>query len=229
MKNSTPKTDTPHSVLHITNGDYFNRYFLSEFGGEAIPFREVMMEGDTLPEIFEKTFFALRAKELGVSIDEYKAKACVYDALQNNTYEELHLWFGKDTFCQVNLLTLLAYLELTSYMGRVFVNYIDDESFAILEKGIPVTLGGYYKLYEDILIKKRQPIDVGVLDKNAIALYFDYHAPTGKLSRLAQENAKMEKQALLALLIEHSKEYGLATWQVEKLLQANKKQEQTDE
>ena len=39
-------------ILNITNGDAFNRYFLSEFGGDAIPFCEAMMDGDTVYEIY---------------------------------------------------------------------------------------------------------------------------------------------------------------------------------
>ena len=208
----------PHKILNITNGDYFNKYFLSKFGGDAIPFREAMMEGKTLPDIYSEEFFYLRAKELGVSVQEYKAKACVYDTLQENHYDELHLWFGKDTFCQMNLLTLLAYLEIISYMGRVFVHYIDDESFEIIESDIPVTLGCYQQLYADVFLNKHIPGEFGVLCKKAIELYFDYLSSDGALARLVRENADKDTPSLLSLLMENSKAYGLSSWQAEKLI-----------
>ena len=39
-------------ILNITNGDCFNYYFISSFGGEAVPFCEVMMNGDTVLDIY---------------------------------------------------------------------------------------------------------------------------------------------------------------------------------
>ena len=43
-------------ILNITNGDYFNKYFISKFGGEAVPLCEVMMDGDTINEIYSDNF-----------------------------------------------------------------------------------------------------------------------------------------------------------------------------
>ena len=41
-------------ILNITNGDYFNDYFLAKFGGTAIPFCEVMMDGETVTDIYSE-------------------------------------------------------------------------------------------------------------------------------------------------------------------------------
>ena len=105
-------------TLNITNGDYFNEYLISKFGGAAIPFCEAMMDGETTADIFSEEFIALRARSLKVNKAEYRSKMYVYDYLCSDDYQELRLWFGKDTFCQMNLLTLLAYLEQISYGGR---------------------------------------------------------------------------------------------------------------
>ena len=204
-------------VLNITNGDCFNHYFLSKFGGEAVPFCEAMMDGDTVSDIYSHEFIELRSKELGVSAEEYKTKMHVKTASLEN-YSELRLWFGKDTFCQTNLLTLLAYLEQIKYGGQVFLNYIDDENFEVLEKNIPVTLGSYKKLYEDILIAKKHPTDLGVLDTDAIKLYFDYLSDNGTLAKLVRENSDKDDLALICILLENSKAYGLSDIQAEKLI-----------
>ena len=210
-------------ILNITNGDYFNNYFLSKFGGEALPFREAMMDGDTVLDIYSQDFIYQRAKSLCVSPEEYTQKACVFDTLQKNTYDELNLWFGEDTFCQVNLLTLLAYLEQISFSGKVTLHHIDDETFAILKRNVDVTLGSYQKIYADILIQRWRPNEIGVLNQKAMDLYFDYLSPTGALSMLVKENADMNKPALLRLLIENSKDYGLSSMQAERLIQRNAK------
>ena len=204
-------------ILNVTNGDCFNEYFLAKFGGEAVPFCEAMMDGDTASEIYSDEFIKLRSKELGVGAEEYKSKMHAQTALQKN-YSELHLWFGKDTFCQTNLLTLLAYLEQIGYGGKVVLNYIDDESFEVIEENIPVTLGSYKKLYEDILMAKNRPADLGVLDTKSIELYFDYHSDSGELARLVRENSDKDDFTLICLLLENSKAYGLSDLQAGKII-----------
>ena len=52
-----------NKILNITNGDYFNEYFLSKFGGEAVSFCEAMMDGDVLSDIYSNEFIKLRSGE----------------------------------------------------------------------------------------------------------------------------------------------------------------------
>ena len=211
------------TILNITNGDCFNDYFLSKFGGEAVPFCEAMMDGDTLSDIYSDEFIELRSKELGVSAKEYKSKMHVQTAFAQNKYSELRLWFGKDSFCQTNLLMLLGLLEQIRYDGKVVLNYIDDESFNVIEANIPITLGMYKNLYEDILIAKKRPTELGVLYPEAIELYFDYHSDNGALARLVRKNSDKEDLALVCLLLEASKAYGLSDLQAEKLIKKYRK------
>ena len=128
------------------------------------------------------------------------------------------MWFGKDTFCQINLLTLLAYLEQIQYCGNIKLNYIDDETFELLESNIDVKLGRYRKIYEDILISKRTPQNIGILSARAIDLYFEYHSERGVLANLVRVNSNKEITELITLLLEESKEYGLSDLQAGKLI-----------
>ena len=210
-----------NKTLNITNGDYFNQYFISKFGGIAIPFCESMMDGETVESIYSQRFVELRAKSLNVTENEYRSKMYVHQSLNNNDYRSICLWFGKDTFCQANLLTLLSYLEQIQYSGRLSLNYIDDESFEVVESGIDVELGIYRKIYEDVLVRKSTVEDVGVLDARAIDLLFDYRSDDGKLAKLVRDNANKEKGELIHLLLEKSKEYGLSDLQAEKLINKN--------
>ena len=195
----------------------FNEHFLSKFGGIAVPFREVMMDGDTAADIYSEEFINLRSSELNISKAEYRANITVCDVL-NKGYSEVRLWFGKDTFCQMNLLTLLAYLEQSDYSGKVVLNCIDDETFEVIEANIIVHLGIYKKAYADILICRQLPEDFGVLTPDAVKLYFDYHSSDGALARMARDNSDMDKTALVCLLLENSNEYGLSDIQAEKLI-----------
>ena len=209
-----------NKILNITNGEYFNEYYISKFGGLSVPFCEVMMDGETIANIYSQQFIELRAKSLNITENEYKSKMYVYNILNNN-YPSICLWFGKDAFCQVNLLTLLAYLEQIGYQGELKLNYIDDETFEVLESIIDVKLGAYSKIYEDILILKKVPQDVGILIARAIELFFDYHSDNGELSKLVRANANKERMELILLLLAKSKEYGLSDLQVEKLINSN--------
>ena len=195
------------NLLNITNGEYFNRHFLSQFDAIAVPFCESMMEGDTTSEIYSDAFVSLRSSQLGVSEEEYRLKMHVYTALKNGNYSKITLWFGKDTFCQMNLLTLLAYLEQISFEGSVSLNFIDDETFEVIERDIDVSLGYYNRLYREILIHKKKPKNTYVIVPQAIELYFDYFSREGKLSRLIKENLQLDRIALLCLVLENSKEY----------------------
>ena len=205
-------------ILNITNGDAFNEYFLTKCGGEAVPFREAMLGGNATTSIYSDEFIRLRTAELNVNLEEYRKNMLVYDALIKKEYSELCLWFGKDTFCQMNLLTLLAYLEKTKFSGSVVLNYIDDESFNVLETGIVIELGIYQKLYETIILSKQMPSKFGVLVPRAIELYFDYHSDSGALAQIVRDNADKEDMALVCLLLENSKEYGLSDVGAEELV-----------
>ena len=141
-----------------------------------------------------------------------------YDALNNGAYTSVSLWFGKDTFCQVNLVTLLAYLEQIQFKGDVKLNYIDDRTFKTIEADIDVKLGGYKDLYRQILIEKRMPCDVGVLSKKAIELYFDYHSRNGRLVALARSNKDKCRKDLLKLLQNEGEDYGLTISQLDKII-----------
>ena len=210
-----------NEILNITNGDYFNEHFISKFGGIAIPFCEAMMDGEVVANIYSEQFVALRAKSLNITEDEYREKMYVYYSLNCNNYQTIHLWFGKDTFCQVNLLTLLAYLEQIEYQGELKLNYIDDETFEVLEPNLDVKLGVYSKIYKDILISKTVPDDVGLLSARAMDLFLDYRSDSGELAKLVRVNANKEKMELIRLLLEQSKDYGLSDLQVEKLIHSN--------
>ena len=55
-------------------------------------------------------------------------------------------WFGDDEFCQINLLTLLAFLKQINYKKSIILHVIDEETYIIKEtKNIDVS--GYKKQY----------------------------------------------------------------------------------
>lgn len=204
-------------TLHITNGDCFNDYFVETYGEKAVPFREVMMDGDGESPIFSDAFIRKRCEVLGISEDEYRSDIGLLSLLEKKP-ERICLWFGTDTFCQMNLLTLLAYLEQIGFEGEVELQRIDDESFSEIGEREAVKLGFYEELYREILMEKRKPLALGCLEERAVALYFDYHSPEGFLASLIREKDGLEEVALICFLLEKSAEYGLSDLQAKKLI-----------
>ena len=207
-------------TLNITNGDAFNSFFLSQYGGEAIPFCEAMMDGEAVEDIFSLDFISVRAQGLRVSREEYISKMHICRALKNDEYSHLCLWFGVDTFCQMNLITLLAYLEQMDFKGRVILNYIDDETFKVIDGGIDVELSVYKELYKSVILRKHLPKEIGVIKKRAIELYFDYLSINGELSRAVRQNLDKDDMTLVTMLLEMSKEYGLSDIQAQGLIKS---------
>lgn len=206
-------------ILNVTNGDYFNNYLQTKTNQKSIPFAEVMMDGNATKEIFSNEFIKTRSNALNASENDYIINIKPFYDLVQKSYDEIRLWFGLDTFCQINLLTLLTYFEQINYTGKIFVNYIDDETFNVIEKDISINLGIYKKIYNDVLISRLKPSNYGVLNKKAIDLYFDYHSSNGKLAKLVKENKKiMSNEDLVVLLLINSKEYGLSDVQAKNLI-----------
>ena len=199
-------------VINITNGEFYNEYFEKNTKSKGIPFNEAMMSGPATFPIFSNEFIESRSKYLSVSNDEYVSKMSEIIDLKNSidTVTTINLFFGNDTFCVINLLTLLAYLEQLKYQGVVVLNIIDDFSFKTIESGIHVTLGTYADLYKNIIIKKDNQIDLKILNKRAIDLYFDFLDDDGYLARIVKENLDDSENKIIALLLDASTEYGLS-------------------
>lgn len=199
-------------IINITNGDYYNSYFENKTGEKGISFSEAMMMGSTDDVIFSSRFISLRCDSLHTTTREYEAKMKNVIDLKNfiKDIKEVNLYFGLDTFCQLNLLTSLAYLEQISYNGKVFLNIINDYTYETIKSNINVTLGIYDNLYKETLISKRKLDNTGIIDSHAIDLYFDYLSNSGYLSKLVKENISAPDDKLLKILLDNSKEYGLS-------------------
>lgn len=211
---------------NITNGEYFNRYFEDTFREKGIPFNEAMMVGDSTDDVFSDNFCIKRAFELKVSVEVYYEKLNLFFELIKDLkcYEEIILWFGTDTFCQLNLLTILCFLETQKYEGNVFTVIIDDENFNIVREKTSVSLSGYKKLYKNIILHKEPTQCDDPIMNLAISLYFDYLSDYGKLSMIVKNNATLSENELIKKLLLESREYGISDLQAYELIQKYKRE-----
>ena len=200
--------------IYITNGEYYNKYFEEKTGNKGCPFNEAMMYGDAHPQVLSLNFIKLRAKQFSfVTPESYARKMKPIISLPSKCKhaDEIYLYFGLDTFCQINLLTVLAFLEQNGFSNDLYLNIIDDYSMKTIKESIKFKLGVYDNLYQNVVVKKEKPEDnFGVIDKHAIDLYFDYLNPDGRLVRLVKENITKGDGEILEILMDNSKEYGIS-------------------
>lgn len=199
-------------VINITNGEFYNKFFEEQTKNKGIPFNEVMMSGPAVFPVFSNIFIEKRSKYHSISSDEYidKMEQIIYLKNIINEVTTINLFFGNDTYCVINLLTLLAYLEELKYKDTITLNIIDDYSFETIESGINITLGIYDDLYKNIVINKEKQANLGVLSIRAIDLYFDFLDNNGYLARIVKENINKSVDDLAVLLLDASTEYGLS-------------------
>lgn len=208
-------------MLYITNGDAFNAHLQKEKGVPAVPFREAMMAGD-VPDapIFSDAFIRVRAHHHGVAERVYRTQTA--DPLSKADTNPLSLYFGRDTFCQMNLITLLAYLEEIGHRASIALNIIDDETFSVLKENIPVALGGYRDIYKTVLIKHEMPAHFGVIDERSVSLFFDYLSAEGFLAQTVRKHSEESEIALITRLLTVSADYGLSDTMAKDLIEKYK-------
>ena len=209
-------------VLHITSGDSL-AYSLGDIGlpdeqNGLVSFREAMCDGNTAEMPFSESFQKIRATALGVSPDEYHRR--VIEPLApflSAQYPSLALWFGEDMFCIANLVTLLAYLDMSAYTGQIFLFSVEE---CIPEMAAPPTLisaRGFGWIYEMLLCRHRLPENLPDSFRTGAYLYLDYHNPDGILNGYIRSHLDMD--ALVSHLLSRFPEYGLGDTQYQKQIE----------
>ncbi|WP_342387204.1 helix-turn-helix transcriptional regulator [Salinicoccus bachuensis] len=148
-------------IMNILNGqhmyDEFSRKEMME-KSDYIPFNEAMCVNIASSPLFDDQFIRLRAEGHNVPVEDYMKKVIEnINKIRQKKYRVIVLWFGEDMFCQMNLLTLLAYLEQIGYRGEVYLNSFRDDEFKVDQ--FKIELGNYYRVYEKLLIRNEFPED----------------------------------------------------------------------
>lgn len=140
-------------MIIITSGSYWKEEFKNKYRG-ILAFNEAMDRGTPDKIIFSEDFISERIETLGVSrelymkktIEELKPFISVKD-------EKIKLIFDDCSFCQINIITILGYLDFIGYKEKVELEYLTEKKQFIGNTMIDVE--GYYKIYLDVLRKKK--------------------------------------------------------------------------
>lgn len=207
--------------LNIVNGMAMLAYIKEnqiDLNGEVVPFNEGMCDGETVEDIFSGEFELERCVCHGVGVEEYEdivinplAPLFTFD------YDELHLFFDEDMFCQINLITLLAYLDSNAYEGNIALHLIDYDFNEI--KCVQIKPNGFFAVYKTVLIDKKVPeIILPDIMMDAVVNYLDYSKEDNELIAFAQQNLDMQEDELLTEMFNRFKHLGLGDTQLQKII-----------
>ena len=207
---------TQKRILHLLNGQSMYHFFKrTDFLGEElmIPFNEAMCYGDTCNEIFSDPFIQLRAKVHHVSPEQYIERTLKpLKPLFYENFPGISLWFDEDMFCQINILTILAWLDQTDYKGGIEL-YIVGDKFEPKDR-FNLKAEGYYTMYKQVLIQKEMPKYVFPEPlKNGIELYLNYLQKDSDLIRYIKKHQDISEEELMTKLMVEFQHYGLGDTQ----------------
>ncbi|MCJ8007135.1 helix-turn-helix domain-containing protein [Lederbergia wuyishanensis] len=193
------------NVLNILNGQVMYEEFKNnKLMGDSdyVPCNEAMCVNATTTTIFDDAFIQTRAAGHGESEENYRNK--VMKPLNNlfeKDYDYIVLWFGEDMFCQMNLLTILAYLEQSQYKGKVFLNSFREDEFKVSQTEL--TLGNYYSVYEEVLVNHMKPTnEVPIVMYQAIELFLEMQTENNRVIKYISKNKHLPTTELVKRLFE---------------------------
>lgn len=192
-------------VLNILNGQAMYEEFEEEklmVNSDYAPFNEAMCVKATTKQVFDKEFIQTRAKGHHESVENYIKKVIdPLDNLFNKEYKCIVLWFGEDMFCQMNLLTILSYLEQSEYTGKVFLNSFRDGEFKVSQTELK--LGYYNSAYKEVLVNHGKTSNklFPVMDQ-AIDIYLDMLKENNAVVKYISKNKYLPTSELINRLFD---------------------------
>lgn len=213
------------SRLNVVNGmamlSYINQNNI-DLGGEVVPFNEGMCDGETIEDIFSGEFELERCVAHGVGVEEYEDIVINPLApLFSFEYDELHLFFDEDMFCQINLITLLAYLDSNAYDGKIALHLIDYDFQEI--KCVEIKPQGFFDVYKCVLINKKIPETIlPDIMMDAVINYLEYSKEDNELTQFVKENIDLQENELLDEIFNRFKHLGLGDTQLQKIIDKSK-------
>lgn len=213
------------NILHVLNGEEMLKIF-TENGlmqvGDFIPFNEAMCYGPSSKTIFSEEFIEIRSDVHRVSKQEYRNHVVDrFDPLKQQNYAGIILWFGSDMFCQINLLTLLAYLSQIDYQGQIIFHLIDEHAYEV--EVIKITNNHYQKIYEQVVIQHTTPEEeMFPVLAEGVKLYLHYQQPNNELTQFIREHPDIDTKELLTKLFITFPHYRLGDIQYMQLIQSER-------
>ncbi len=209
-------------MINIVSGQQFinNK---EKFGieGKVISFNEAMVDGNVIDNIFSDEFLKERCKTHNISINEYE-KITISPLKNINNYSSVNMYFGFDMFCQINLLTLLAYFDQIKFNPEIRIYICDEVNLKVIDT-YNTSSHGYYSLFKEIIIKKNYIETNNKYLNDTLNYYFNYiNKNKMVIKELLSECSSVDEYDQVCYLINNDTLYGLGDIQWVKWLKALK-------
>lgn len=210
-------------VLHILSGQAMYEVFAQKDlmkQGVFIPFNEAMCAGQTDEDVFSDSFIRTRANSHDVTLEEYqKVTVDPLDPLFNDSFRCMTLWFGADMFCQMNVLTILAYVGSQGNAEVVKLHLVDEYTYDVEEINLPTAR--YDNVYQQVLVDHQFPTEEVVAPvATGIELFLKYQQPENEITQFIEENKHFSQERLLEKLFQKFPHYGLGDVQYLAMMEA---------
>ncbi len=201
--------------LHLVNGGCMLAHFKTEYPGlPVIAFEEAMCSGTAALPILGPKFILERCRSLGAAKEDYLRK--IVRPLQKlKDYEEYILWFDEDMFCQINLLTLLAYLQQEALPLPQSCRIIDDRYQQKYEEAL--IQADYQNLFKQVVLEKQTLSFPGLLGKG-IERYLALNREENELTAYIREHSQTDRISLMKEMLHQFSCYGLGDIQYLELI-----------
>lgn len=209
-------------ILNVLNGQVmYEQFRTQELMGKSdyVPFNEAMCVHAATGDIFSPSFNQVRAEGHHSSVTGYeKVVIEPLEPLFTHSYRCIVLWFGEDMFCQINLLTILSYLEQSGYDGIVYFNAVQEQTYDVQQTEI--TLVGYTSLYREVVLEKKMPASpLMPVMYQGVSLYLDLHQADNELTRYIASHPKESKEEVMQSMLKLFQRYGLGDRQYLELIE----------
>ncbi|MFD1884160.1 helix-turn-helix transcriptional regulator [Paenibacillus wenxiniae] len=205
-------------ILNVLNGQMMYKQFQSNqwMGASSyVPFNEAMCVHEATSDIFSESFNKIRAAGHSSTLADYEqiVIAPLQPLFTNlHDYKCIVLWFGDDMFCQLNLLTMLAYLEQQHYSGTVYFNTVQEQTYDVQQT--EMKLGTFASLYEQVVLHHQMPEQPLLpVMYQSIRLYLQLQSADNELTRYIAAHPDQSQQELVQAMLQLFTHYGLGDTQ----------------
>ncbi len=186
--------------------------------GTYVVFNEAMCVGEVDELIFSSEFIQKRCETHQVTESEY-IKATItplITALEKN-HAGVVLWFDDDMFCQINVLTMLAYLEQIHYEQPVILVVFNHELTVFDVQQL--TLSGYQQIYKTVLLNQEtNTFDVPAVLSSGISRYLALLQEDNEIKTYIKNHTHLNDESLVRALLNEFSQYGLGDVQYIKMI-----------
>lgn len=121
-------------------------------------------------------------------------------------------------FCQMNMLTVLAYIEQVGYKGKVFFHMVNEMTYEV--EAIEISPAGYKEVYRQVLIQHQLPkAQLIPVMFQGIRLYLEYLKKDNEITAYIKKHPDKPQNELLKHLFQLFPQYGLGDVQYLKIIE----------